>query len=256
MTEFLSWRSYKTFRDEVRKNRRYHLSDDAQQFLSIVSESCRERVKDMAAGQILWRAQNGSDWSGPNQDDGSSIPIPYEFKRMKPRPDRATQGRANPHGIPCLYLAYDVNTAISEVRPWMGAFVSVARFATKRPLKLVDCSAGWSHIHRHEKEPSAEERKQAVWSNISYAFSEPVGREDDFADYAPTQIIAELFKAEGYDGIGYTSLLSSNNGINIALFDLEAAEPVECILHRVKKIRVQAPEATAEYIKAHSNPID
>lgn len=42
------------------------------------------------------------------------------------------------------------------------------------------------------------------------------------SDYVPTQIIAELIKSLGYDGIAYKSSLA--NGHNIALFDLESAK--------------------------------
>ena len=44
---------------------------------------------------------------------------------------------------------------------------------------------------------------------------------DDRADYAATQIVAELFRQNGFDGIAYRS--SSGPGHNIALFDLNAA---------------------------------
>ena len=49
-------------------------------------------------------------------------------------------------------------------------------------------------------EPDPAEREKAVWAHIGQAFSEPMTRRDDSADYVPTQIIAELFKREGFDG--------------------------------------------------------
>lgn len=43
------------------------------------------------------------------------------------------------------------------------------------------------------------------------------------ADYVPTQVIAELLKNSGYDGIFYKSSLSKD-GVNVAFFDPKVAE--------------------------------
>lgn len=40
---------------------------------------------------------------------------------MKPLSNSASEGRANPKGIPYLYVATDKETAMSEVRPSLGA---------------------------------------------------------------------------------------------------------------------------------------
>jgi hypothetical protein len=63
----------------------------------------------------------------------------------------------------------------------------------------------------------------AVWADIAYTFREPVTRDDDYADYAPTQVIAELFRAEGFDGLAYRSGFGLDR-FNVALFDVEAAK--------------------------------
>lgn len=52
-----------------------------------------------------------------------------------------------------------------------------------------------------------------------------------------TQVIAEKFRHEGFDGVVYKSLLGQ--GFNIALFDLEAAEIRSCELHRTEKINCE-----------------
>ncbi|MFL6450471.1 MAG: RES domain-containing protein [Bryobacteraceae bacterium] len=58
---------------------------------------------------------------------------------------------------------------------------------------------------------------------MSQAFSTPVTRDGSLADYAPTQILAELFKLKGYDGIRHKSLLNEGKGTNLALFDIDSA---------------------------------
>jgi RES domain-containing protein len=132
---------------------------------------------------------------------------------MKPLPLSAYEGRANPKGIPCLYLATTGETAMSEVRPWLGALVSVATFEVVRPLSVVDCSVlhdqyfNLAFLERRLLEPIPPEKvDQVVWAAIDGAFAEPVTRTDDTADYAATQTIAELFRSEGYDGVVYKSV--------------------------------------------------
>ena len=162
------------------------------------------------------------------------LPAAYPPERMKPLPGRATEGRANPKGIPVLYLSTRQETAMSEVRPWVGSLVSCAHFKTTRALQVVDLSV------YHEKgfmfyfeEPGASEREEAVWTQIDQAFSTPATSEDDTADYVPTQVIAELFKSEGYDGIAYKSSLG-DEGYNVTLFNLDDAQLRTCTLHQVK----------------------
>ena len=57
---------------------------------------------------------------------------------MVPDAEHATSGRLNPRGIPFLYLAEDSKTAIAEVRPWVGALVSMGVFEILRDCTLVD----------------------------------------------------------------------------------------------------------------------
>jgi hypothetical protein len=66
-----------------------------------------------------------------------------------------------------------------------------------------------------------DEVEKAVWSDINDAFSKPVRRSDDSLDYIPTQILSELFKSNGLDGVAYKSSYGEA-GCNMALFDLEA----------------------------------
>ena len=69
---------------------------------------------------------------------------------------------------------------------------------------------------------------------INEAFSEPMSRADDVADYAPTQFLAEAFRNEGYDGIVYESRMG--NGKNVALFDVDIAEVASRQLQHVEKL--------------------
>jgi hypothetical protein len=178
----------------------------------------------------LWRAQIGYEEPMGKDED----PLPLSAQRMKPIPNKATEGRANPKGIPYLYLATDKETAMAEVRPWKGSIISVGQFKTTRDLLVIDSSKHSERFTVYFKEPSPEKRELAVWDCIDNAFSRPVNASDNLADYAPTQIIAELFKSNGADGIIYRSSLGE--GLNLVLFDLTLAEIVDCSVYILDKL--------------------
>ena len=142
----------------------------------------------------------------------------------------------NPKGIPCLYLASHRNTAIAEVRPWRHARVSVGSFVTDKDLKVIDCSP--STVRRLIVPASKRLRQEDVWGDINAAFSRPIEPDDTNPDYVPTQVVAELFRHNGYDGVRFRSSVASGN--NLALFDLGAAGLVTCELYRVKTIEYTA----------------
>lgn len=65
--------------------------------------------------------------------------VAYTIDEMgTPPKHRAGHGRANPAGIPYLYLASTIPTAISELRPHTGETASVAEFSVEPGLKIVD----------------------------------------------------------------------------------------------------------------------
>ena len=182
---------------------------------------------------------------------------------MKPLRDRAKEGRANPAGIPVLYLASAKQTAISEVRPWIGTPLSVAQCKIVRDLKAVDLSFGHgklsiSHLTLKElggvEGLDAQKKEKAVWIDIDNAFSRPVTLSDDAAGYAPTQILAELFQDAGYDAIVYRSQFGEM-GYNIALFNVEDAEVITAAPYHVTGIDVKFDEIGDRWFsKKHFGP--
>lgn len=248
MTEFKSWRSYWEFQRATKQRTRYVWGSEVEDFLQIVRYTGEKRAEVIPAERFLWRAQLGHNWEPIHQDDEwiADIPASYPPKRMKPRAERATEGRANPKGIPYLYLATDRDTALAEVRPWIGSLISVGQFKTLRELRIVNCTTDRDGFPIYlEGEPSPLEREEAVWADIDRAFARPVSPSDDVADYVPTQIIAEIFKTSRFDGVAYRSSLGG--GHNIALFDLDAAEIINCSLFEVKKIKFDFKEAANPY---------
>lgn len=141
---------------------------------------------------------------------------------------------------------------MSEVRPAVGDHVSVGQFKTLKPMTIVNCFEGhdsginvFSDTENRLYEPDAADREKAIWNDIDRSFSEPIKGSDSSADYAPTQIIAELFRSKGLDGIAYKIHLGG--GYNVALFDVTAADIINCFLFEMESIDYKFKETANPY---------
>jgi len=197
------------------------------------------RTHTLNAGALFYRAQLGHGWTKEEVAPGEYDEFPDAFPRdrMIPDPKFVGDGRVNAKGIACLYLATKEETAALEVRPLIGSYVSIARFQIVRDLRIVDCSEKLvGDLARYfKKDWTPEEIERQVWTDINDAFSAPVERSDGGLTYIPTQIIAETLRLQGCDGIAYKSGYGED-GYNVALFDVAAAELRSCGLHRVGKM--------------------
>jgi len=110
----------------------------------------------------------------------------------------------------------------------------------------VDCSRDHKKFPIYIEEPGLVDERQAVWAHIDRAFAEPTTSQDGIAEYVSTQILAELFQREGFDGVAYKSNFGEN-GYNVALFDLDAADLINCFLFEVKKIEMEFEERANPY---------
>ena len=264
MSNFLSCRDCHDFARSVIRRSRYVFEPQVDEFLQTVTETAAGRIGTIEAGSVLYRAQLGHDWEShpidPNDPDGECFEVPgaYSPSRMKPLKDFAREGRVNPKGIPCLYLADDRDTAMAETRPWLGSYVSLGQFKTRASLKVVVCPEPKLYFGNifleppYFREPGAPEREMAVWGEIAYAFSEPISPSDVTADYAPTQVLAEAFRKAGWDGIRYKSKLGT--GHSFALFDLDNADLINCTLYETKAVSFKFDHAGNPYFVRETKP--
>ena len=207
---FRSRWSYRKFVGEVTRSNPYFRSDESVEFLNVLLNTACKREEVLSKGENFWRAQLGHDWK-PVKVDGVEMnfsePYPHKKDRMKPLSHKARENRANPKGIPYLYCASDRNTALAELRPWKSEGLSLGRFVITRDLRVINCitegkrTFPYYYPYDPDREPSPRKREHVVWVGIDSAFSRPVSRSDDTADYLPSQIIAGLFKDAGYDGV-------------------------------------------------------
>lgn len=250
-TPFKSWNSYWAFSNAVRHKSRFIHDRAVRAFLRTVAETAKSRAMVLPVGKTTWRAQLGHSFEEREQDGVKyNEPVPFPLERMKPLRSSAHEGRVNPRGIPCLYAANNKETAVSEVRPWLGSLVSVARMRVAKELHLVNCSGDQGiEFELYFEQPPPAERTEVVWRAIGRDFSYPVSPDPAIAEYAPTQVIAEQLRNHGYDGVVYTSRLG--RGFNIALFDLDALEIVDIHLYPVNAVRYEIGDVQKSYVVKH-----
>ena len=225
---------YEHFADFIRTKSRYVLDGWQQDFVNTIVETSKKRTTTVPANQILWRVALGyenPDGVHPHEVFFLDDVEPHRIERMKPLRDRAHEGRVNPRGIPCLYMATDDVTAMMEVRPWAGSVLTISQLVVLKEVTLVDCTRA---AEFNLEQPMTQERLESNnWHVLNEAFSLPVFQAEDVADYAPTQYIAEAFRAAKYDGIMYESKVA--NGKNVAIFDPANAEVVSRQLRQANK---------------------
>lgn len=151
------------------------------------------------------------------EDDGTLIP-PGEMGA--PPPGSASSGRANPVGIPYLYVGSKPRTAITEVRPQPGETLTVAKFTIEPDAKVVDLRSPRQFITpflMEDIEDIAALRGHIdFFERLGQELKTPIVPSAAAVDYIPSQYLCELIKKVGYDGVVYGSSVSS--GVNLALF--------------------------------------
>lgn len=159
----------------------------------------------------------------------------YECSKMGKPLDKIPEGRANPKGIPYLYLASNVKTAIAEKRPQLQDRVTVGKFIVKDPLSVIDL-----------RDPKIESPFAYEWNlkfvveyigfvrKLGEELSKPVDPRGAELEYLPLQYLCELIKTQGYDGVLYKSAIGGD--YNLALFNDDKVDCIETQLYTVEKI--------------------
>lgn len=158
-----------------------------------------------------------------------------------PPKELATAGRANPIGIPYLYLSDSAKTTYFEVRAVYLDQLSVGTFRIERELELVDFIYEVNlFLAYNDGTTSLKEIviKKKIIDTISDDLSKPLRRYDSELEYVPTQLICEYCKQiVGADGISFESSLHKG-GRNYVLFDDSAAKCIRVDSHEITKIDI------------------
>lgn len=157
---------------------------------------------------------------------GRGVPLPPE-EMGAPPPEKARAGRANPWGIPMLYLASDPATAIAEVRAAPGVPVSVATMVITKGLNVIDLTQipPFGSPFECGKNLTQELGYRAIFRCLSEALAQPVDAAMAEIEYVPTQYLVEAIKDAGLDGVKYVS--SQGTGWNLVLFEVDVAQPAQ-----------------------------
>jgi RES domain-containing protein len=151
----------------------------------------------------------------------------------------ASAGRANAEGRVVLYVADEEKTAISEVRPALGFYVSVASLILNRHSRILDLTKNLPELNPFERE-SVEWHIEihGLLNRLGEQMSRPLERAEDTTLYVPCQRLANYIRQNHYDGIRYPSALNPG-GSSIVFFDPEIAEVGESKLVKVTEVNLE-----------------
>lgn len=170
---------------------------------------------------------------------------PFVIGEMGPPPNRsASHGRANPPGIPYLYIGSTPNTALSEIRPHTGDTACVATFSVPAELKAVDVREPRKLVSPFllgdENAIGLMRADIPFLERLGDELTRPVLPLGAAIDYVPSQYLCEFIKKCGYDGVVYRS--SVGDGINLALFNPTIATGADVRRFRVERVAVTIAE--------------
>lgn len=171
-----------------------------------------------------------------------SSDTPYALGEMgAPPPHLAGHGRANPAGIPYLYLGSTPATAVSELRPHTGEKACVAEFALPdlRFADLRDPKRLISPLIGDESEIVRLRADLPLLERLGEELTRPVQPRGAPYEYIPTQYLCEHIKKLGFDGVVYRSSVSNDQGINLALFKPEDIPPTRVDVIAVEQVSVR-----------------
>ena len=251
--EFRTPKEWHDFCDYIVRTNRYVLDKDWNGFIKTLLSTAEKRETILEKGTKLVRARIGSYMEEVEEEDGNlridSGPLPPKELKAPP-PVKAKEGRINPRGISYLYLSNSVETALLEVRSWIGQEVSVGYFEITKDLKCVDTSQDkkgmFIYLGKGMPKLSPSKKEEYVWGGINNSFSRPVRSEDEAINYIPTQYLSEVFKNNGYAGIVYKSALTEE-GYNIVIFDPNNAALLGARVFKIKALKPTFEECDNPY---------
>jgi hypothetical protein len=219
-------------KDLMHHNRFFPVADIDLERLKLLFISLKVPAEEVSGKWYRARIQTGD--------------TPFPVADMGAPPERiASHGRANPAGIPCLYLGSKELTAVSEIRPHTGEIVCVADFRTTNELKLVDLRSPRKMVSPFSFDYAADIGRMRndlpFLERLGEELTRPVVPQAAAIDYTPSQYLCEFIKQCGYNGVIYRSSVS--DGMNLALFDPALAEAGTVAQYRVTRVSVEVEAA-------------
>ena len=133
-----------------------------------------------------------------------------------PPADVTSGGRMNPPGIPFFYGGFSDRVCMAEVRPEVGGYVVLAKFAISRRLTILDLTEFYEMGPQESPFGPDYWEERSRWrflQALDRLLGQPVVAGTEPIQYVPTQAVAEFIKNKmGYDGIVYSSVQTSSLG--------------------------------------------
>lgn len=218
---------WETFANELKENNRFFLNETID--LEFIEGILERLAKTYYPETIFYRSRIGN----------TRFPI-NELGR--PPKEYATSGRANPQGIPYLYLSDSIETTIYETRSSLYDCLTVGSFQLNRPLQVIS-------LHKIEELSPFEVKEKGFeleeFINIrpyllklQAELSKPIRKQDSLLDYLPTQYLCEFIKLKGFDAIEYKSAMHVG-GYNLAVFTDESFDCVDSTFITIKNLNYE-----------------
>jgi RES domain-containing protein len=229
---------WQEFVDEVMRDPNRPLTFRGTEFdeFLIREDLVGRRSVALRAGTVLYRARLGF----VGHAEG---PKPFAGRAIGPPPaDKVRPGRANAERKIVLYCADQQDTAVAEVRPALGEYVSVAQAQVRKHLEILDLVSD-----PDPPNPFTDEtvRYWIEFAELLSAFAQqlakPIRSRDDLRDYVPSQKLAEAIEKTRVAGIRYPSAMNPG-GTNVVLFDPAVAEIGASRLVEIVAARVEYRE--------------
>lgn len=222
---------WENLRDELLHKNRYFLDE------ALDTDRLRDLLDQLPADDLpdqWYRARIHTD------------DAPFSIDKMGAPPNRlTTHGRANPAGIPYLYLGSLPETAVAEVRPHTGEVASVADFHMAHAITAVDLRSPRKLVSPFLLGDAAAIGQLLAdipfLERLGDELTRPVLPRSAAIDYVPSQYLCEFIKKSGYDGVVYRSSVS--DGINLALFDPTKAISGDVSIYNITRVAVDVAKA-------------
>ncbi len=205
------------------------------------------RLEDLFTNLVLDQSDHSRMWFRARIKESGRYYSPDE---MGAPPKRiVSHGKANPAGIPYLYLGSTEETAVAEVRPHPGQIVCVAEFQIEDELRLVDLTkprsliSPFSFLLEDKENTLAQLRSGDIkfMENLGQELEVPINPTAAAVDYTRSQYLCEFIKKYRYQGVVYKSSVSK--GINLALFDPSKATVGQMTEYQITGVSVKYESA-------------
>lgn len=216
--------TWEQFSNEIKYENRYFLGKDIN--LERLKKLLSFLTKLYPEGECFYRART-SDGEGHDKE-----------KMGKPPPGKkATAGRANPVGIPYLYVSNDLETVKYECRAQYLDFITIAKFEISEKINVIRLRE-IDGISPFEEQIEDFVKNREYLKRLEKELSKPIRPKDHKLQYLPSQYLCEFVKYLGYDAIEYGSSVHEG-GINLAIFNDDKLEINSTQVHEVSSVDLE-----------------